>query len=107
MKRIIVISLIFILAFGMTFTQGTPVDAKTTGQPMKKYVTEQATFVFYMPEGWKASEGVQGNFKTLFVTDPSGLYISAMFYGISPTGKDAMALARFFANGIHKQSTLT
>ncbi len=105
MKRRIVISLIFILAFGTTFIQETRVDAKTTGQPMKKYVTEQATFVLYMPEGWRASEGVQGNFKTIFVTDPSGLYISAMFYGISPTGKDVMALARLFASGIHKQYT--
>jgi hypothetical protein len=56
-----------------------------------------------MPEGWKASEGMQGNFKTLFVTNPGGLYISAMFYGISPTGKDVVALAGLFANGIRKQ----
>jgi hypothetical protein len=103
MKRRIVISLIFTLALGMTFIQERRVDAKTTGLRMKKYVTEQATFVLYMPEGWKAIEGVQGNFKTLYVTDPGGLYISAMFYGISPTGKDIMTIARFFATGLHKQ----
>lgn len=70
---------------------------------MKKYVTEQATFVLYMPEGWKANEGDQGNFKTLFVNDPNGLYGVAMFYGVSPTGKDVIALASLFANRILNQ----
>jgi hypothetical protein len=71
--------------------------------PMKKYVTDQAGFVLYMPEGWKASEGTQGQFKTLFVTDPSGLYVVALFSGVSPTGKDVVALTRFFVGGIRKQ----
>lgn len=70
---------------------------------MKKFVTDQATFVLYMPEGWRASEGDQGNFKTLFISDPNGLYGVAMFYGISPTGKDVLALASLFANRIKNQ----
>jgi hypothetical protein len=74
MKRKIAISLIFILAFGTNLMRDNQVAAKATGQPMKKYVTEQATFVLYMPERWKASEGTQENFKTLSVTDPGGLY---------------------------------
>ena len=103
MKRKIVIPLIFILAFSIILLWGNNVDAKATGQPMKKYVTEQATFVLYMPEGWKAMEGVRENFKTLLATDATGLYTSAMFYGISPTGKDVLALAGFFANGMRNQ----
>ncbi|HEX7534023.1 MAG TPA: hypothetical protein VF343_02115, partial [Syntrophales bacterium] len=103
MKRKIVVPLMFILAFSMNLLLGNEADGKATGQPMKKYVTEQATFVLYMPEGWKAGEGVQENFKTLLVSDPSGLYTSAMFYGISPAGKDVLALASFFANGMRKQ----
>jgi hypothetical protein len=70
---------------------------------MKKFVTEQATFVLYMPDGWKASEGDQGKFKTLFISDPAGLYGVAMFYGISPTGTDVLALASLFANRIKQQ----
>lgn len=104
MKRKIAIFLILILAFSATLMRNDEVAATATEQPMKKYVTEQATFVLYMPEGWKASEGTQENFKTLFVTDPGGLYTSAMSYGISPTGKDVLALASFFANGMRKQS---
>ncbi|MGZ6220173.1 MAG: hypothetical protein ACXWMV_09275 [Syntrophales bacterium] len=103
MKRTMLISLMFIFAVSMNLLRGNEAAGKATGQPMKKYVTEQATFVLYMPEGWKASEGVQDNFKTLLVSDPSGLYTSAMFYGISPAGKDVLALASFFANGMRKQ----
>ncbi|MGZ6226092.1 MAG: hypothetical protein ACXWMH_11395, partial [Syntrophales bacterium] len=103
MKRTMLISLMFIFAVSMNLLLGNEAAGKATGQPMKKYVTEQATFVLYMPEGWKASEGMQDNFKTLLVSDPSGLYTSAMFYGISPAGKDVLALASFFANGMRKQ----
>ena len=86
-------------AIGQTGT----VPPKVHSVPMKKHVTDQAGFVLYMPEGWKASEGTQGQFKTLFVTDPSGLYVVALFSGVSPTGKDVVALTRLFAGGIQKQ----
>ena len=102
MRKAIAIFFMLFLVITATSLNGTQVS-KTAGQPMKKFVTEQATFVLYMPEGWNSSEGMQGNFKTLFVNDPSGLYISAMFYGISPTGKDVLALASLFAKGIRKQ----
>jgi hypothetical protein len=100
MKR--AISLILFLAIAASPSYGKEA-VKTAGPTMKKYVTEQATFVLYMPDGWKASEGDQGKFKTLFVNDPSGLYSAAMFYGSSPTGKDVLALAGFFANNIRRQ----
>jgi hypothetical protein len=34
-----------------------------------KQVSEGASFVFYIPQGWKAQEGVQGNFRTLYISD--------------------------------------
>jgi hypothetical protein len=100
MKRGMVIFLmIFLVALS---SSGQPVS-KIGGKPMKKYVTQQATFVLYMPEGWKASEADQGSFKTLFISDPSGLYGVAMFYGLSPTGNDVLALASLFTNRIRTQ----
>ncbi|OGP88871.1 MAG: hypothetical protein A2156_02400 [Deltaproteobacteria bacterium RBG_16_48_10] len=102
MKRGVTIFLLLFLAATATPSHGKQAS-KTTGQPMKKYVTEQATFVLYLPEGWKASEGDQGNFKTLFISDPRGLYGVAMFYGVSPTGGDVVALASLFANRIRNQ----
>jgi len=102
MKRALTLSLILLLAIAATPSHGLQVS-QPAGKPMKKYVTEQATFVLYMPEGWKASEGDQGKFRTLFVNDQSGLYSAAMFYGSSPTGKDVLTLASFFANNIRKQ----
>ena len=102
MKRATAISLVLFLAIAASPSLGKEA-AKTAGKPMKKYVTEQATFVLYMPDGWKASEGDQGNFKTLFISDPKGLYGVAMFYGVSPTGKDVLALASLFANRIKQQ----
>jgi hypothetical protein len=95
------ISLILLVAICVVQAHGRQIP-KATGA-MKKHVTEQATFVLYIPEGWKASEGDQGNFKTLFVSDPSGRYGVAMFYGVSPTGKDVPALASLFANRIRNQ----
>jgi hypothetical protein len=76
---------------------------KAPSLPMKKYVTDQAGFVLYMPAGWKATEGTSGQFKTLIVTDPSGLYTVALFSGVSPTGRDVVALARLFVGNIRQR----
>jgi hypothetical protein len=76
---------------------------KAPSLPMKKYVTDKAGFVLYMPAGWKATEGEPGQFKTLIVTDPSGLYTVALFSGVSPTGKDVVALTRLFAGNIRQR----
>jgi len=65
-----------------------------------KQVSEGANFVFYTPQGWKAQEGVQGNFRTLYISDPAGMVGAGMFYGVSPTGDDPVALAKVFAGGI-------
>ena len=102
MKKAAAIFLILFLAITATPSHGKE-PTKRAGQPMKKYVTEQATFVLYMPEGWKASEGDQGDFKTLFVSDAGGLHGVAMFFGVSPTGKDVVSLASLFANRIRNR----
>jgi len=102
MKKRGFVFLMLLLIAVAAHSQGKQVS-KSAGQPMKKYVTEQATFVLYMPDGWKASEGDQGKFKTLFISDPTGLYGVAMFYGVSPTGKDVLTLASLFANRIKQQ----
>ena len=101
MIRTWAISLMLLVLIFVVPTCGEQVS-KTAG-PMKKYVTERATFILYMPEGWKASEGEQGNFKTLFINDPNGRYGVAMFYGVSPAGKDVIAFASLFANRISNQ----
>jgi hypothetical protein len=100
--RTIVISLILFATISFIPAHGQQQVSKAA-EPMKKYVTKQATFVLYMPEGWKASEGDQVAFKTLFVSDPNGLYGVAMFYGVSPTGEDVVALASLFAKRILNQ----
>ena len=102
MKKAAAIFLILFLAITATPSHGKE-PTKRAGKPMKKYVTEQATFVLYMPEGWRASEGDQGDFKTLFVSDAGGLHGVAMFFGVSPTGKDVVSLASLFANRIRNR----
>ena len=101
MRRTLAISSMLLVTISFVPTYGQQVS-KVAG-PFKKHVTERATFVLYVPEGWKASEGDQGNFKTLFVNDPNGRYGVAMFYGVSPTGKDVIALASLFAKRILNQ----
>ena len=103
MKRIATFFVLILMIAGIVACDKSETPSKAHSVPMKKYVTDQAGFVLYMPEGWKASEGTQGQFKTLFVTDPSGLYVVALFSGVSPTGNDVVALARLFAGGIQKQ----
>jgi hypothetical protein len=103
MKRIATFFVLVLVIAGIAACSEKAAPPKTCSLPMKKYVTDQAGFVLYMPEGWKASEGTQGQFKTLFVTDPSGLYVVAHFSGVSPTGQDVVALTRLFAGGIQRQ----
>lgn len=89
---------VLLLIMSNLLEEGVVLGQTTKG--MKKWVTEQASFVLYVPEGWNASEGVSGAFRTLFVTDPSGLYIVGMFYGVSPVGNDVLGLASLFASNI-------
>lgn len=101
MKKICFL-VIFILAVGSVLCEGSP-ESRGSLPPMKKHVTEQAGFVLYMPAGWKAQEGEQGRFKTLVVEDPSGRYSAALFYGVSPAGKDVLRLAGLLAGEVGKR----
>ena len=74
-----------------------------TALPMEKYVSKEAIFVLYKPRGWAVTEGAQRGFRTVSVSDPSGRYEAAMFYGTNPAGSDVLALARLFGGGIGRQ----
>jgi len=100
MRKRLGLVFLFVLVFFMSNVAEKGVVSGETAKGMKKFVTEQATFVLYVPEGWKASEGVSGTFRTLFVTDPSDLYIAALFFGVSPVGNDLVALSSLFVNSI-------
>ena len=79
------------------------VAPKSDRLSMKKFVTAQANFVLYLPEGWSAKEGTQSGYRTLFVTDAQNLYEASLFYGISPEGNNVTALAKTFVSGIGRQ----
>jgi hypothetical protein len=102
-RRWIGAALIVILLFFASSAWVIRAQTKSASAPMKKYVTEQASFVLYAPEGWKASEGVQGQFRTVIASDPTGLYVVALFHGVNPAGSDLLALAGRFVNGIRNQ----
>mgnify|MGYP001012937880 FL=1 len=61
---------------------------------MEKVVTKQATFVLYVPKGWKTSEGSDGGARYVTATDPSGK--SAVFFstGTASQGENPTALAK-------------
>jgi len=61
---------------------------------MKKDVTDQASFVVYLPEGWKSTESLESGCRILTVSDATGKFESAVHYGISPVGDNALALSK-------------
>jgi len=71
--------------------------------PMEKYVSKEAVFVLYKPKGWVVAEGGRPDFRTISVAEPEGACEAAMFYGVSPTGNDVLALAKRFVGGIGRQ----
>ena len=71
---------------------------------MQKVVTEKATFVLYVPRGWKAVEGTEGAARTVRASDTSGR--SAVFFstGAAPQGENAAALAKRANAGLGRQA---
>ncbi len=69
---------------------------------IQKFVTEKASFVVYMPKGWKATEGEQDGVRTLTVSDPKGACVATMHVGASPAAGDAVAQAAYFAARLGK-----
>jgi hypothetical protein len=69
---------------------------------MKKMVTDQANFVVYAPQDWRANETANPGFRSIAVTDPTGQYQVTLFCGFSPAGDDVAALTGFFVREIRK-----
>jgi len=80
-----------------------PRNQSTGRQPaMKKMVTDQANFVVYAPQDWRAAETANPGFRSIAVTDPTGQYQVTLFSGINPAGNDAAALTGLFVREIRK-----
>ncbi len=61
---------------------------------MQKVVTSHASFVLYVPAGWKSTEDVQGMFRTLTANDPANQSRVIFSVGVTPQGATAQSLAR-------------
>lgn len=60
---------------------------------MKKYVTEEAGFVLYLPAGWRAEEDREANLQRLRIVDAGAKYKAALTLGSAPM-KSILDLAR-------------
>jgi hypothetical protein len=74
--------------------------AAPDGTGMQKVVTDKASFVLYVPKGWKARESADGQGLQVTASDPSGG--SSVFFstGSAPQGESAAALAKREAAGL-------
>ncbi len=54
---------------------------KAVKPQLRKFVTQGADFVLYLPQGWTAVEKADGNRLALTVGDPDGLFIAEVDYG--------------------------
>jgi len=88
---------------GKNMTHRTKATTKQALPRIKKYVTQQANFVIYVPEGWTVSEGAAGGFRTLTATDPSGIYQAAMFSGSSPRDGNIEGITNLFVQAIRSR----
>jgi hypothetical protein len=59
---------------------------------MNKTVTQEASFVLYVPAGWTCEESAQRGYRTLSVSDDDGLYEASLSCGEKLPGQDG----RFF-----------
>ncbi len=68
--------------------------ATPAGPGMQKVVTDKASFVLYVPKGWKVQEAAEGQAIQVIASDPSGR--SSVFFstGAAPQGENAAALAK-------------
>lgn len=71
---------------------------------MQKVVTEKATFVLYVPKGWKAVEGTEGAARTVRASDTSGRSVVFFSTGAAPQGENAAALAKRANAGLGRQA---
>ena len=73
-------------------SKSAPSTAGTKG--MEKVVTKQATFVLYVPRGWKAGEGIDGAARYVTATDPTGKSLVFFSTGTVSQGDNLTALAK-------------
>ncbi len=105
----IVASLVFLMLQGVSICQAAQ-KGKSSGSTtppvkgMQKVVTKQATFVLYVPKGWKVSEGSDGAARYVTATDPSGK--SAVFFstGSVTQGATTTSLAKQANMGLGRQA---
>jgi len=90
MKRLLELAVLAMMAI---LTVGSAVSAPAAPPAMQKQVTPQGGFVLYLPAGWKAEEGRDGNLHMLRVADPALRYKVALQIG-GAAGADLMSLAR-------------
>jgi len=76
--------------------QPAPPAGPASGPTMVKTVTEQASFVLYLPEGWKASEKTEEGYRWVAVRDAKGTSGGTLATGVSPAGEDIVAVAAWF-----------
>ena len=88
--------LVSALLHGICFAQaGKGARAATPAGPaMQKVVTQQASFVLYVPKGWKAQESTNGQAIQVTASDPSGRSSVIFSTGAAPQGENAMTLAK-------------
>ena len=105
----IISSLLLFLPQGVAVTQAAQKSKGTgasspAGQGMQKVVTKQATFVLYVPKGWKVTEGSDGAARYVTATDPSGK--SAVFFstGSVTQGATTTSLAKQANTGLGRQA---
>jgi hypothetical protein len=91
-----------IAVIAVLFSQGTclaqvgkgTLAATPAGPGMQKVVTDKASFVLYVPKGWKVQEAAEGQAIQVIASDPSGR--SSVFFstGAAPQGETVTALAK-------------
>ena len=90
--------LLFFLPHLITTGQAAPKSKSapsTSGtKGMEKVVTKKATFVLYVPKGWKASEGSDGPARHVTATDPTGKSVALFSTGTVSQGENPTALAK-------------
>jgi len=92
----VIAALVSALLYGICFAQAGKGTRATTpaGPAMQKIVTDKASFVLYVPKGWKAQEAADGQALQVIASDPSGR--SSVFFstGAAPQGENVTALAK-------------
>lgn len=81
---------------GEICAQTKPAAAAPSPAGMQKLVTEKASFVVYVPKGWKVVEAPGEEGLIMTATDPSGGREVSLAHGASPASGDVVALAKRF-----------